>query len=180
MVGARVVGGCADRSTYTDAAGESKLMASTQFESIDARRCFPCWDEPRRKATFEVTLTVPRHMIALSNMPSRRHRDNGPDAGTTTTSFMPSPRMSTYLLAFVVGEFGHVAQLSKNGVLVTVFTPPTKPELGEFALECAVAALDRYDELFGHPYPLPKSDMVAIPEFAAGTMDDPAAHMVIN
>jgi puromycin-sensitive aminopeptidase len=133
-------------------------MASTQFESIDARQCFPCWDEPRRKATFKVTLTVPRHMSALSNMPIACHRDNGPEAGTVTTAFMISPRMSTYLLAFVVGEFAQVAALTKNGVLVAVYTPPLKPELGEFALGCAVAALDRYDEQFGHPYPLPKLD----------------------
>ena len=77
-----------------------------------------------------------------------------------------------YLLCFVVGEFDHVSALSKNGVLIRAFTPPGKPELGEFSLRCAVAALDRYDETFQIPYPLPKSDMVAIPEFAAGAMEN--------
>ena len=158
------------RSSYTDIAGESKLMASTQFESIDARRCFPCWDEPLRKATFACALRVPRHMAALSNMPESMSRDHGD--GTKTVSFLPSPRMSTYLLAFVVGEFDHVSALTKNGVMIRCFCPPGKPQLGEFALRCAVAALDNYDETFECPYPLPKSDMVAIPEFAAGAMEN--------
>ena len=89
------------RSTYEDINGEKKLMASTQFESIDARRCFPCWDEPARKATFTCSLRVPRHMTALSNMPEALCRDHGD--GTKTVAFMESPRMSTYLLCFVVG-----------------------------------------------------------------------------
>ena len=146
------------RSTYTDIDGNKKLMASTQFESIDARRCFPGWDEPRRKATFTCALRCPSHMTALSNMPESRRKNHGD--GTTTTSFMESPRMSTYLLCFVVGEFDHVSAVSKNGVLIRAFTPPGKPELGEFALRCAVKSLDAYDETFQIPYPLPKSDMV--------------------
>mmetsp|Transcript_2069 Transcript_2069/g.6264 ORF Transcript_2069/g.6264 Transcript_2069/m.6264 type:complete len:925 (-) Transcript_2069:12-2786(-) len=158
------------RSTYTDINGEKKLMASTQFESIDARRCLPCWDEPRRKATFSCALTVPSHMTALSNMPeaSKMTFPNG----MTKTSFMATPRMSTYLLCFVVGEFDHVSKTTSNGVLIRAFTPPGKPHLGEFALDCAVAALDAYDRTFEIPYPLPKSDMVAIPEFAAGAMEN--------
>ncbi len=158
------------RSTYKNMKGEDRTMISTQFESIDARKCFPCWDEPRRKATFECSLRIPAHLTALSNMPEAcsTHHDDG----TKTVRFMPSPRMSTYLLAFVVGEFDHVSALTKNGVVIRVFGPRGKPELGSFALECAVAALDLYDEAFGVPYPLPKSDMVAIPEFAAGAMEN--------
>jgi aminopeptidase N len=158
------------RSSYKDVHGEEKTMVCTQFESIDARKCFPCWDEPPRKATFQCSLRVPRHMTALSNMPeasSTEHTD-----GTKTVRFMESPKMSTYLLAFVVGEFDFVSALTKNGVIIRVFGPPGKPNLGNFALECAVAALDMYDEAFGQPYPLPKSDMVAIPEFAAGAMEN--------
>ncbi|KAH8053780.1 metalloaminopeptidase [Aureococcus anophagefferens] len=146
------------RSTYTDIDGNKKLMASTQFESIDARRCFPGWDEPRRKATFTCALRCPSHMTALSNMPESRRKNHGD--GTTTTSFMESPRMSTYLLCFVVGEFDHVSAVSKNGVLIRAFTPPGKPELGEFALRCAVKSLDAL-----------RRD-VAIPEFAAGAMEN--------
>ena len=97
-------------------------------------------------------------------------RDHGD--GTKTVSFMPSPRMSTYLLAFVVGEFDFVSALTKNGVTIRVFCPPGKPQLGRFALECAVNALDAYDDTFQIRYPLPKSDMVAIPEFAMGAMEN--------
>ena len=158
------------RSGYTDVHGNQKLMVSTQFESIDARKALPCWDEPRRKASFTCSLTVPAHMTALSNMPERSTRAHAD--GTKRVTFMRSPRMSTYLLAFVVGEFDHVAGLTKNGVLVRVFCPPGKPQLGEFALECGLHALDSYDEAFGHPYPLPKSDMVAIPDFAMGAMEN--------
>ena len=162
------------RSEYVNVKGEKKLMASTQFESIDARRCLPCWDEPRRKATFTCSLRVPTHMTALSNMPEsmvrgrairraiRRNssetppplqvRDHGD--GTKTVSFMPSPRMSTYLLAFVVGEFDFVSALTKNGVTIRVFCPPGKPQLGRFALECAVNALDAYDDTFQIRCPL--------------------------
>ena len=85
-------------------------------------------------------------MTALSNMPESMVRDHGD--GTKTVSFMPSPRMSTYLLAFVVGEFDFVSALTKNGVTIRVFCPPGKPQLGRFALECAVNALDAYDDTF--------------------------------
>ena len=158
------------RSEYTDVKGEKKLMVSSQCEPIDARKIFPCWDEPLRKATFTCSLRVPSHMTALSNMPESRSLSHGD--GTKTVTFLESPRMSTYLLAFVVGEFDHVSALTKRGVLIRVFCPPGKPELGMFALECACNALDLYDEAFGQPYPLPKSDMVAIPEFAAGAMEN--------
>jgi len=158
------------RSTYVDIDGNKKLMASTQFEPVSARRCFPCFDEPRRKATFTCSLRVPSHMTALSNMPEAQTRNHGD--GTRTFSFMPTPRMSTYLLAFVVGEFDLVSALTKHGVLIRVFVPPGKPELGTFALRCATQSLDLYDEAFDVPYPLPKSDMVAIPEFAAGAMEN--------
>lgn len=158
------------RSEYVNILGERKLMASTQFESIDARRCFPCYDEPQRKAVFECELRVPRHMTALSNMPEASSKDHGD--GTKTVAFMETPVMSTYLVAFVVSELDHVSALTKNGVLIRAFTPPGKPHLGKFALECAVAALDAYDETFQIRYPLPKSDMVAIPEFAAGAMEN--------
>ena len=158
------------RSGYTDISGAKKTMVSTQFESIDARKCFPCWDEPERKASFTCSLRVPCHMTALSNMPEARMRTHSD--GTKTVWYLPSPRMSTYLLAFVVGEFDHVSALTDHGVLIRVFGPQGKPELGEFALECARRALDMYDDAFGQPFPLPKQDMVAIPEFAMGAMEN--------
>eukprot|EP00438_Fugacium_kawagutii_P023078 Skav219020 [mRNA] locus=scaffold2142:370618:380851:+ [translate_table: standard] len=95
------------RSGYKDINGTSKIMASTQFESLDARRAFPCWDEPARKAIFGLTLVVDTGLEALSNMPEKRRcfLDGG---AKTEIVFMDSPKMSTYLLAFLVGEFDFI------------------------------------------------------------------------
>lgn len=87
-------------------------------------------------------------------------------------TFLNTPIMSTYLLAFCVGEFDFVQAQSSHGVLVRVYTPPGKSETGLFALDCATKSLDAYDDFFGIQYPLPKLDMVAIPEFAAGAMEN--------
>mmetsp|Transcript_12940 Transcript_12940/g.31532 ORF Transcript_12940/g.31532 Transcript_12940/m.31532 type:complete len:784 (+) Transcript_12940:201-2552(+) len=159
------------RSGYTNIRGEDKIMASTQFESLDARRAFPCWDEPARKASFGVTLTVPKHMDAFSNMPELSNRTL---AGGTKKelTFLDTPVMSTYLVAFCIGEFDYVQAQTRHGVLVRVYTPPGKSDTGAFALDCATKSLDAYDDFFGIPYPLPKLDMVAIPEFAMGAMEN--------
>ena len=159
------------RSSYTNIHGETKIMASTQFESLDARRAFPCWDEPARKAVFGVTLVVPRELDAFSNMPESGCRTL-PGGKLKELSFLDSPIMSTYLLAFVVGEFDHIQAQTEHGVLIKVYTPPGKSESGQFALDCATKALDAFNDFFGVPYPLPKLDMVAIPEFAAGAMEN--------
>lgn len=161
------------RSSYTDIHGNKKIMASTQFESLDARRCFPCWDEPARKAVFAVTLVVDPSLTAFSNMPEKS------SAFTTVggkllreIAFMDSPKMSTYLVAMVIGEFDFVQAQTKHGVLVKVYTPPGRADAGTFALSVATQSLDIYDDFFGVPYPLPKLDMVAIPEFAMGAMEN--------
>lgn len=161
------------RSSYTDIHGVSKMMASTQFESIDARRCFPCWDEPGRKAIFGVTIVVDPSLTALSNMPEKESKlvkTNG--KVLKEIEFMDSPKMSTYLLAFVVGEFDYVQAKTEHGVLIRVYAPPGRSEDGKFALGIATKCLDLYDDFFGLPFPLPKCDMVAIPEFAAGAMEN--------
>jgi puromycin-sensitive aminopeptidase len=155
------------RSSYTNIHGEPKIMASTQFEALDARRAFPCWDEPARKAVFGLTLIVPAHLDCLSNMPTKSSQSLG---ARKRVDFLDSPKMSTYLLAFCVGEFDHVQAQTLHGVMVTVYTPPGKSTSGQFALECATESLDAYDDFFGVPFPLPKLDMIAIPEFAAGAM----------
>jgi len=159
------------RSSYTDIHGNSKIMASTQFESLDARRAFPCWDEPARKAVFGVTLVVPRELDAFSNMPEKCAKTL-PGGKKKEITYIDSPKMSSYLVAFCVGEFDFVQAQTGHGVLVRVYTPPGKSNAGEFALDCAVKALDAYDDFFGVPYPLPKLDMVAIPEFAMGAMEN--------
>jgi puromycin-sensitive aminopeptidase len=150
------------RSSYTDIHGESKVMASTQFESLDARRAFPCWDEPARKAVFGVTLIVPAKLHAFSNMPETSCKSL-PGGKLKELSFLDSPKMSSYLLAFCVGEFDFIQAQTNNGVMVRVYTPPGKSSSGTFALDCAVKSLDAYDEFFGIHYPLPKLDMVGIP-----------------
>jgi len=153
------------RSKYTDIDGKEQWMGSTQFEALDARRCFPCYDEPARKAVFGFTMTVPAHLHVFSNMPEKESISLS--RTSKRVSFLDTPKMSTYLLAFCVGEFDCVQAQTEHGVLVKVYTPPGKSASGTFALECAVKCLDYYDEFFGSPYPLPKLDMVAIPEFVS-------------
>jgi len=164
------------RSGYKDAEGNPAVMVSTQFEAIDARRCLPCVDEPSAKAVFKATLVLDEHLTALSNMPEAEVTVlPAAKAGAPRkkrVAFMPSPRMSSYLLAFAVGEFDFLQARTKHGVLVRVFTPPTKAKLGTFALDVATQALDLYDDYFAAPYPLPKLDMIAIPEFAMGAMEN--------
>lgn len=145
------------RSSYSDAAGKKKVMASTQFEALDARRAFPCWDEPAVKATFSVTLIVPAQLTALSNMPElfTSHLPNG----KKKVVFQKSPKMSTYLLAFAVGEFDFIQGASRNKVNIRVFSPPGRAEEGRFGLDVAIRVLDYYDDFFATQYPLPKLDM---------------------
>ena len=140
-------------------------MASTQFEALDARRCFPCFDEPARKAVFGFTMVLPSDLTVFSNMPEKESITLS--KSKKQVSFLDTPKMSTYLLAFCVGEFDCVQAQTQNGVLVKVYTPPGKSTSGTFALDTAVKCLDHYDSFFGMHYPLPKLDMVAIPEFVS-------------
>ena len=154
------------RSGYTDVEGNAQIMASTQFESLDARRCFPCVDEPSAKAVFAVTLTVQAHLQVLSNMPVSNFRTDS--LQKKTVQFLDTPSMSTYLLAMCVGQFDCVSTVTDHGVVVSVHTPPGKSDSGVFALDCAKRCLDAYNDFFGVHFPLPKMDMIAIPEFAMG------------
>jgi aminopeptidase N len=191
------------RSTYKDFQGKEKIVASTQFEALDARRAFPCVDEPAVKATFVVRLTVPSYLETFSNMPeaSRVTHDS---TDLVTICFLESPKMSTYLLAYCVGEFDFLQAQTSHGVLIKVYAPKGRSASGQYALECACKCLDEYNDFFGIPYvrdgcvaaaaaaafgiefvcthatpfsvslfvrfgpqPLPKLDMVAIPEFVS-------------
>ncbi|KAG0607531.1 hypothetical protein M758_8G035700 [Ceratodon purpureus] len=156
------------RSSYK-VDGESRNMAVTQFEPADARRCFPCWDEPSFKATFKMTLHVPFDRVALSNMPIA---DEIRNSKMKTVKFEESPRMSTYLVAIVVGELEFIEGHTKDGRSVRVYTEVGKTYQGKFALDVALRTLPFYAEYFGTEYPLPKLDMVAIPDFAAGAMEN--------
>ncbi|KAL3696886.1 hypothetical protein R1sor_010962 [Riccia sorocarpa] len=156
------------RSTYT-VGGVNKNMATTQFEPADARRCFPCWDEPAYKATFKLTVHVPLDRVVLSNMPVNSEAVNG---AKRSVFFEESPKMSTYLVAVVVGEFDFIESTTENGKVVRVYTEVGKKEQGKFALEVALKTLPFYTKYFGTAYPLPKLDMIAIPDFAAGAMEN--------
>ncbi len=159
------------RSAYKTDTGETKYMATTQFEATDARRALPCWDEPARKATFDVQLVVPKNLVALSNMPVKSV-GLAEDPDLQVVSFDRTPVMSTYLLAFIVGEFQFIETKTNNGTLVRVYTMPGKIEQGLFALDVGRRSLELYNSYFDIPYPLPKLDMIAIPDFAAGAMEN--------
>ncbi|XP_075978540.1 puromycin-sensitive aminopeptidase [Anticarsia gemmatalis] len=157
------------RSKYLTPGGEERYAAVTQFEATDARRCFPCWDEPAIKATFDITLEVPEDRVALSNMPVKEEKLN---SGKKIIHFDTTPIMSTYLVAVVVGEYDYVEKKSRDGVLVRVYTPVGKSKQGLFALEVAARVLPYYKEYFDIAYPLPKIDLIAIADFSAGAMEN--------
>uniref|UniRef100_A0A8C5FF27 Aminopeptidase n=1 Tax=Gadus morhua TaxID=8049 RepID=A0A8C5FF27_GADMO len=160
------------RSKYASPSGEVRYAAVTQFEATDARRAFPCWDEPAIKATFDITLIVPKERVALSNMNVIDRKPYPEDAGLVEVKFATTPIMSTYLVAFVIGEYDFVEGQSSDGVLVRVYTPLGKAEQGKFALEVAIKTLPFYKDYFNVPYPLPKIDLIAIADFAAGAMEN--------
>jgi puromycin-sensitive aminopeptidase len=159
------------RSTFTDPSGATRTIATTQMESTDARRAFPCWDEPDRKAVFEVTLVVDDGLAAFSNSPVV---DEAPVAGTTKRSvrFAPTMKMSTYLVAFVVGPLEATDPVDVEGVPVRVVHAPGKGGLTAFALEVGAHALRFFTDYFGIAYPGDKLDLVAIPDFAFGAMEN--------
>src|SRR5216683_134403 len=146
-----------------------KRMLSSQLEPADARRIFPCWDEPAFKATFALTVTVPRTFLAVSNMPVAREEPVAPDK--KQVAFAPTPKMSSYLFVFAAGELERLTA-ETDGVTVGVVTTAGKREQGRFALENAVKLLDYYNDYFGIKYPLPKLDLIAVPGGFGGAMEN--------
>jgi puromycin-sensitive aminopeptidase len=158
------------RSTFTDQSGVERVIATTQMESTDARRAFPCFDEPEFKATFEITLVVDDGLNAYSNNPVRDEVVRAD--GKRVVHFSPTMVMSTYLVAFVVGPLEHTDPVDVDGVPLRVVHPLGKGHLTGFALEVGAHALRFFADYFGIPYPGEKVDMVAIPDFAAGAMEN--------
>ena len=158
------------RSRYVDASGEERYLATTQFEATDARRAFPCWDEPALKASFQVTLVVPSDLRAVSNTPVERECDVS--GGMRRVEYAKTPVMSTYLLAFVVGDLRSIERRADNGTLIRVWATPGNEDKGEFALDVSCRLLAYFNDYFGIPYPLEKLDHLAIPDFAAGAMEN--------
>ncbi len=158
------------RSTYTDGDGVEHVIATTQFENTDARRAFPCWDEPAFKATFQVNLTVPRELKTYSNYPVESDVDLG--NGQRTVSFRNSMVMSSYLVAFVIGDFEESETIDVDGIPLRVITPVGKVHLSGLALEAGAFALRFFGDYFAIPYPGEKLDMIAIPDFLQGAMEN--------
>lgn len=156
------------RSTYTDPNGKEKHMATTQFEAADARRAFPCWDRPDAKATFDVSMIIDSDMDAISNMPAIKTRKVGK---RKMVIFDTTPVMSTYLLYMGVGEFDRIESRYKN-VRVGVVTTRGNRKRAKFALYMTKKLLGYYENYFGIRYPLPKLDMIAVPDFASGAMEN--------
>lgn len=157
------------RSSYM-VKGKEAFMATTQFEATDARRAFPCFDEPAHKAVFHISLSVPKGKTAISNTLPVSVLEH--ESGYDVLKFSPTPKMSTYLLAFIVGDFEYIEKKAKNGVRVRIYTTPNKKHQAKFALDCAVKTLEFYEKYFDIKYPLPVLDMIAIPDFASGAMEN--------
>ena len=150
--------------------GVKKQLFATQFESHHAREVFPCIDEPAAKAEYDLTLITRPGITVLGNMPVKFQKENG---DSLTTTFEKTPRMSSYLLAFVIGELHKKSARTKSGVEVNIWATPAQNENTlDFALDIATRSIDFYDEYFGVKYPLPKSDHVALPDFSSGAMEN--------
>ena len=156
------------KSQYKDKKGKTKYLATTQFEAADARRAFPCWDEPAVKATFDVSLLVDKHMDAISNMPVISKKKSG---AKILYKFGRTPIMSTYLLYLGVGEFEYLHGKLRN-IKIRIVTTKGNKNKGKLSLDFTKKFLGEYEKYFGIKYPLPKLDMIAIPDFAAGAMEN--------
>ncbi|XP_027752999.1 aminopeptidase N [Empidonax traillii] len=161
------------RSEYTES-GTKHVVATTQMQAADARKAFPCFDEPAMKANFTVTLIHPSNYTALSNMPVKSSRQEMRDEQSwNVTEFETTPRMSTYLLAFIVSQFGHVDTKSGN-ISISIWGRPKAIDDGQgsYALNVTGYILNFFEEHYSTPYPLPKSDQVGLPDFNAGAMEN--------
>ncbi len=157
------------RSSYKDERGIAHTLAATQFEATDARRAFPCWDEPQFKAVFAVTLAIDPALTAISNT---RIVDDRLEGGTRVVRFAESMKMSTYLVAFIVGKLVSTAPIMARQTPVRLWSIPGKQHLTPFGHEIAVYSLNFLADYYAIPYPGDKLDLIAIPDFASGAMEN--------
>ncbi|NXX54251.1 ERAP1 aminopeptidase, partial [Scopus umbretta] len=158
------------KSTYRTREGELRVLAATQFEPTAARMAFPCFDEPAFKARFSIKIRrEPKHH-ALSNMPIVKSVNITP--WLVEDHFDTTVKMSTYLVAFIISDFKSISKVTRHGVKISVYTVPDKINQADYALDAAVKLLDFYEDYFSIPYPLPKQDLAAIPDFQSGAMEN--------
>jgi puromycin-sensitive aminopeptidase len=158
------------RSTFRDADGNERVIATTQMQATDCRRAFPCWDEPDFKATFGITLVIDPALLAVSNSPEVE-RTERPD-GRVAVRFADTMVMSTYLVAFVVGPLEATDPIDVDGVPLRVIHVPGKGRLAGFGLDVGAFCLRWFQQYYGIPYPGEKVDLLALPDFAAGAMEN--------
>jgi len=157
------------RGFYLGKDDHGRKYAATQFESTDARRAFPCFDEPAYKATFEVSIVADKGLTAIAN--SEAVSDTAGLGNKHTVRFAPTQKISSYLVAFAVGNFEYL-EGSADGIPIRVYTVPGKKNLGQFALEATENFLQYFDRYFGIKYPYGKLDLIGLPDFSAGAMEN--------
>uniref|UniRef100_A0A8D0NBX5 Endoplasmic reticulum aminopeptidase 2 n=1 Tax=Sus scrofa TaxID=9823 RepID=A0A8D0NBX5_PIG len=158
------------KSTYRTLGGETRTIAVTDFEPTHARMAFPCFDEPLFKANFSIKIRRESRHIALSNMPKVKTIER--EGGLWEDHFETTVKMSTYLVAYIVCDFASVSGTASSGVKVSIYASPDKWSQTHYALEASLKLLDFYENYFNIHYPLPKLDLVAIPDFESGAMEN--------
>uniref|UniRef100_A0A672MY19 Aminopeptidase n=1 Tax=Sinocyclocheilus grahami TaxID=75366 RepID=A0A672MY19_SINGR len=158
------------KSTYKTKAGETRVLASTHFEPTSARMALPCFDEPIFKANYTVRIRRGLSHIALSNMPLEQTVEIG--NGLFEDQFEVSVKMSSYLLAFIVCDFRSVSGMTATGINISIYAVPEKWHQTHYALEAALRLMEFYEQYFNILYPLPKLDLIAIPDFQSGAMEN--------
>ncbi|KAM6147978.1 glutamyl aminopeptidase isoform 1-T1 [Erethizon dorsatum] len=157
------------RTTYAEG-GQVKSIAATDHEPTDARKSFPCFDEPNKKATYTISIIHPKEYDALSNMPVEKKEPV--DDQWIRTTFEKSVPMSTYLVCFAVHQFTSIQKISKNGIPLTIYVQPEQKHTAEYAANITKIVFDYFEEYFAMNYSLPKLDKIAIPDFGTGAMEN--------
>lgn len=157
------------RTTYVEK-GQTKSIAATDHEPTDARKSFPCFDEPNKKATYTISIVHSKEYKALSNMPVEK--EESVDDTWSRTTFQKSVPMSTYLVCFAVHQFDSVTRISNRGIPLTIYVQPEQKHTAEYAANITKSVFDYFEDYFGMSYSLPKLDKIAIPDFGTGAMEN--------